>query len=87
MIIDLINSLFQLSAGILTWLNIIKIRKDKDTKGMSLVPLFIYCSMGYWNIYFYHHINKPISLIAGLSITAANTIWVLHILYYRKIKK
>ena len=60
---DLINSLFEISAGLLNTMNIFRIFKDKTTKGISWIPLSIFTMWGAWNLYYYPSLNQTLSLL------------------------
>jgi len=84
---DLINAGFECSAGILLWMNVIKLYKDKVLRGVAITPTLVFTLWGYWNLYYYPHLNQTLSFLAGILVTIANTTWVvLAIHYYKKGK-
>lgn len=81
---DLVNSVFEVVAGALTWTSVFRLRKDKRVRGIHLAPMAVFAAWGYWNMFYYLHLNQPLSWIAGCSMTAANTVWFLMALYYSR---
>lgn len=80
---DLINGLFELVGGFVLWANVVKIRKDKMVRGaLSLVTLF-FTAWGYWNLFYYPHLDQWLSFFGGLNIVAANTAWFYYMNKYR----
>jgi hypothetical protein len=79
---DLINGSYEFLASPFMLLSIIKLYKDKQVKGISWVHVFYFTSWGYWNLYYYPHLNQKISFIGGIFVVIINTIWLLQIIYY-----
>lgn len=81
---DLINGSFELIAGCLLWLNVIKLYRDKKVLGVDVRPTAFFMLWGYWNLYYYPHLNQMASFFGGLNVVLANTIWVAQMIYYRR---
>lgn len=79
---DMINGLFELGGGLLICLSIRRLHIDKVVRGVSVLPVTFFAAWGYWNLYFYPHLDQWWSFIGGLMVVGANTIWVLQMLYY-----
>ena len=84
MVADFINGSFELVSGILVWLNVRAIYRDKTHKGVHLLPLSVFTIWGYWNMYYYPSLNQMCSLIGGIMVALANTVWVVMIVYYKR---
>jgi hypothetical protein len=80
---DLINGGFELFGGALNWLNVRQILKDKQIKGVSVVPSAIFTTWGFWNLYYYPHLDQWASFTGGLIIVGANAAWVYLALKYK----
>ncbi len=80
---DLANGGFELCAGSLLWLNIRQLHQDKTVKGIHIVPTMVFTFWGYWNCYYYPHLNQWISFMGGLVMVLLNTIWIGQMLYYK----
>lgn len=79
---DLINGTFELGGGILLWMNVYRLYKDKIIRGVSLAPFVFFTLWGYWNLYYYPHLSQWASFVGGIFVVAANTAWVLMAIYY-----
>ena len=73
---DLINSLFEFTAGCLIWLNVRALKEEKIIKGVRILPTTIFFFWGIWNLYYYPHLTQWASLVGGTSIVAANLAWL-----------
>jgi hypothetical protein len=80
---DLINGSFELLSGLFTILNIVKLVKDKELKGISYIPIVFFTIWGIWNLYYYPSLNQIYSFIGGLMITTVNLIWIILLFYYK----
>jgi len=79
---DTVNGLFEMCGGILLWMNVRRLYRDKEFRGVSVVPTAFFMAWGYWNLYFYPAVGAPLSFIGGLFIVTANTVWLWQMLYY-----
>jgi hypothetical protein len=81
---DFINGLFELIAGLLLLTNVWRAYKDKQVKGVSVVPTIFFTAWGLWNAaWFYPHLNQWFSFTGGLLIVFVNAFWVIQVLYYK----
>lgn len=83
---DIINATFELTGGLLLFINCWRIYKDKQVKGYSIIPLLVFVLWGYYNLYFYPSVGAIFSFYAAISVVFANTIYLGQILYYRHVK-
>lgn len=79
---DIINGIFELGGGMLMWLSIMKLHKDKIVKGVHWAPVMFFALWGFWNLYFYPSLNQWYSFVAGIILVTTNTVWVLQLMYY-----
>lgn len=79
---DAINACFEGLGGLLLWINVYRLYKDKQVSGISLWPTAFFTMWGVWNLYFYPAVNAWYSFFGGLSIVLANLVWWLQMLYY-----
>lgn len=80
---DQINGLFELVGGILLLLNSRRMYKDKEVKGVSLLPCLFFTSWGYWNMYFYPSLEAWWSFYGGIAVSVGNTVWISMVVYYK----
>lgn len=81
---DIINALFEFFGGCFLWLNVRRLLKDKQTKGVSILSTAFFASWGIWNLYFYPSVGAGWSFIAGINIVIANIVWVVLMVYYSR---
>lgn len=79
---DLINGLFESIGGVLLFLNVLRIVKDKRVQGLSLIPVSFWSLWGFWNLFYYPHLDQWVSFAGGLLVVGMNTIWVCLAAWY-----
>ena len=84
---DLINGVFELSGAFFLFLNVLQIYKDKELKGYNWRATVFFTSWGFWNLYYYPHLDQWMSFFGGAAIVTVNTIWLGQIAYYAKRKQ
>ena len=84
---DLINGLFEFIAGILVWLNVRAVRRDKGYYGVSLAPISLFALWGVWNLYYYPSLSQWWSFIGGINVVVANIVWVALMIHYGRKRK
>jgi len=82
MIPDLINGCFELAGSIFIWLNIKRLHKDKQVKGVNWFSVAYFAAWGGWNLFYYPHLGQWLSFIGGVSIFSLNIVWVYMLWYY-----
>lgn len=50
---DVVNGLFEFVGGILIWLSVARVLRDRQVAGISLVPTAFFTAWDLWNLYFY----------------------------------
>ena len=81
---DMINGSFELLAGIFVLTHCRRVIKDKMVKGVSIISTIFFTLWGFWNLYYYPHLEQWLSFYGGLSIVGANTLWVILMIYYKR---
>jgi len=79
---DIINGLFEFIGSLMLWRNVRQLYRDKQIKGVTWGTTTFFMMWGYWNMFFYPHLNQWFSFLGGCSITLANTVWVGQMVYY-----
>ncbi len=82
MISDLINTIFHSTVGGFAVLNVLALRRDKMTKGVSITAFIFYALFGFWNVYFFSQLDQGWSARASLIPAIMNTVWVTMTVYY-----
>lgn len=79
---DLINGAFELLGGVAILGHCRRLYVDKQVRGASWMATTFFTSWGFWNLYFYPHLDQWLSFAGGLMIVAANTLWISMMGYY-----
>jgi hypothetical protein len=82
MSLDTINALFEGAGACLTWMNVVRVCKDKGYAGVYLPAVILFMSWGFWNLFYYPRLNQPWSFVATLIMVSANASWVIAMAYY-----
>lgn len=84
---DLINSIFVASAGFFVLDHSRNLLRDKQAKGVSLLAVIFFPTLGFWSLYYYSYLNQPFSFLSALFLTFADSLWLVLIIYYRRKNK
>ena len=80
---DFINGVFECFGSAFIFLHIIKLHRDKQVRGVSIIATIFFALWGFWNLYFYPHNGLTMSFIGGCFIVVANCIWIGQMFYYK----
>ena len=80
---DKINGVFEAFGGAFIVLSVIQVWMDKSVAGVSLYHVGFFAAWGYWNLYYYKAIQQRFSFLASIGVTAANTVWLALLIYYK----
>lgn len=83
---DTINGLFEFVAAAFILNHCRVLFADKQVRGMSTVSTIFFTCWGFWNIYYYPHLDQMWSFYGGLCVVSANVMWVAMQLYYRRAR-
>jgi len=72
---DHINGTFEFGGALVTWVNIRAIWRAKRYVGVSLLPWAFFTMWGWWNLYYYPHLEQFWSFVGGAALVASNTIF------------
>lgn len=85
---DIINGLFEALGGLFVFNHCRAVIRDKDVKGVSIISVIFFSAWGYWNLFYYPHLNQLWSFVGGIVIVSANTIWwILLIKYWKRNRR
>lgn len=84
---DFINGTFEMTGGVMLLANVKAIFRDKKVRGMAVSPLAFFAAWGYWNTYYYPHLDQWASFVGGLIIVAVNTLYLALVIYYTLAEK
>ena len=80
---DLINACFEIFGGLIAWLNVRVLLRDKEVRGVAISPTAVFTTWGVWNLAYYPHLHQNISVIGAGIVTLANATWVAMAWWYR----
>ncbi|MCX6159238.1 MAG: hypothetical protein NTY74_14755 [Ignavibacteriae bacterium] len=84
---DFINTLFQFFGSAAAMSNILKIRKDKQVKGISVWASLFFSMWGLWSLYYYNASEHSINFYYFALLSLLNIIWLVMAFYYKLTKK
>jgi uncharacterized membrane protein len=84
---DFINGCFEGCGSLFILNHCWALYKHKLVRGVSVLSTAFFWAWGGWNLYYYNHLDQMFSWYAGMAIMAANTLWVLMMMYYIKQEK
>ena len=79
---DFINGAFEFLGSAMIWRNVYQLYLDKMVRGVHWLPVGFFAAWGFWNLFYYPHLDQWWSFAGGVSIVIANVVWVIQILYY-----
>jgi len=79
---DFINGMFEFVGSIALWRNVIQLHHDKMARGVHWTATGFFMVWGYWNLFYYPHLDQWWSFTGGISIVTANTVWLIQMIYY-----
>ena len=80
---DFINGMYELLGAPFIFLSVLNLHRTKKVSGVSWVHAGFFASWGYWNLFYYPHLNQWLSFIGGCAIVVVNSIWLAQLIYYR----
>lgn len=81
---DLINGTFESIGAFFILLSVMKLHKEKKVRGVSWLHTTFFAGWGYWNLFYYPHLDQWLSFWGGMGITITNSIWLAQIIYYQR---
>ncbi len=81
---DAINGLLEFFASGFMALSILKVCRNRSSKGVSCIHVTFFCGWGFWNLYYYPHLDQWFSLLGGIGVVITNTVWAILLFKYRR---
>jgi len=81
---DIINGCFELFGGLLMWLSIRQIIRDKQIVGFSPAPLIFWTAWGLWNLFYYPSLDQWFSFLGGIVVVVSNAIYLVLIWHFSR---
>ena len=87
-IADSINGGFETFGSVAVMMNIAKLLKDKQVKGIHWGSTIFFTSWGLWNLWYYPHLSQWGSFLGGVMLCASNVVWLgLRLYYWRRRRR
>lgn len=86
MIADIVNGLFEATAGLFVINNCRCLLRDKSVKGVSVLSTGFFTAWGIWNLYYYPSLSQWMSFFGGLLIVVSNVLWIILAIRYRELE-
>lgn len=84
---DIINGTFEILGGLLCWINVRQILRDKSVTGFYWPTQAFFAAWGIWNLYFYPALGQWFSFGGGMFLAIATITWTLLAAYYSRQEK
>lgn len=81
---DIINGGFELVGAYATWLNVVRLRRDRTIRGVAPLSMGFFAGWGLWNLVYYPHLEQWFSTVGGALLVTGNITWLLLGLYYSR---
>ena len=79
---DTVNGSYETLGGIMILLSVLRLHREKQVRGISILACFFFTTWGYWNLYYYWQLAQHVSWLGGIGVVIMNTIWLSQILWY-----
>jgi hypothetical protein len=79
---DFVNGMFEAFAGAMIAMHCRRLLIDKLVRGVSVVATTFFTAWGFWNLFYYPHLEQMWSFYGGLVVVSANAVWLSLMLYY-----
>lgn len=84
---DVVNGSFELLAGFACWLHVRALWHSKRVQGVSIISFAFFTVWGYWNMFYYPHLEQWFSFFGGFAIVVMNTVWVVLAITYTRRRR
>lgn len=74
---DLVNGLFEAIGGVMIWINVRTILRDRQVRGVTSFVTWFFTAWGFWNLYYYPHLAQWLSFLGGCIIVSGNFAWCI----------
>jgi hypothetical protein len=83
-LIDLLSGMFAVAGGLVTWGNVLRLRRDTRIRGTHWVSGAVFAAWSVFNLVFYSALGQWLSLIGGIFMASGNVTWFVYAWRYRK---
>ena len=79
---DVINGVFEAIGGFVILLSVRKVLQDRQVHGVHWGHVLFFVTWGWWNLYYYPHLDQWYSAAGAGGVALANTAWMILIMKY-----
>lgn len=83
---DLINGAFEFCGAAALTMNVYRILRDKQVRGMHWASTIFFTAWSLWNLGYYPTLHQWFSFAGGCAIAIANLVWLILVYVYRDRK-
>lgn len=83
---DILNGIFEAGLSIFLWKGVLALRRDKEVRGFYWPTVVWTTAWGFYNLYFYPHLDQWASFWGGMFVVMANLTWLAHVAYYSRAR-
>lgn len=84
---DLINGCFEAGGTLAVLASIQRLRRDREVKGVAWFMVAFFTTWGYWNTFYYSHLDQWFSWSAGIVLASVNTVYLWMLIHYTRDPK
>jgi hypothetical protein len=81
---DVVNGAFEVLGGLMIWLNVRALRRDRMVRGIDWRVTWFFTLWGFWNLFYYPSLDQWASFVGGLVIASGNVAWLALVIKYRR---
>lgn len=81
---DVVNGSFEAGGAVAVWMNVAKLSKDREVKGVVWQFSVFWWVWGLWNLLYYPLLGQWLSTVSTVAICLGNMMWVVLWLKIRK---
>lgn len=79
---DVLNGSLEFMGGLFIILSIRRTLLDRKVRGVSWLATGFFMVWGYWNLYYYPHLDQWWSFAGGVLIVVMNTVWTSLLVWF-----
>jgi hypothetical protein len=84
---DLINAFFEVGGSLAAWVNVFKLYRDKQVRGVYWPASLFFTLWGLWNLYYYPTLGQWASFWGGAFMCTSNIAWIILAIKYTNAEK
>lgn len=84
MMLDILNGIFESAGGLFIMASVLRLFRDKKTRGVSAVYVVFFTAWGFWNLVYYPSLGQWWSFAGGIGVVLANMTWLGLMFHYRR---